>query len=78
MHEIILASRLQTVSTGTGYYVPVLLTEGGDIFVVGAANVDARDHIRMYGENIFGFEDLRADQGSDFDYNDQVMKLSVL
>lgn len=67
-----------TVSTGTGYYVPVLLTEGGDIFVVGTANVDGRDHIRMYGENMFGFEDLRADQGSDFDYNDQVMKLSVL
>lgn len=67
-----------TVSKGTGYYVPVLVTQSGDIFVVGTANVDGRDHIRMFGESTFGFEDLRADQGSDFDYNDHVMKLSVL
>lgn len=67
-----------TVSTGSGYYAPVLLTEGGDVFVIGKANADGMDHIRMFGENIFGFEDLRADQSSDFDYNDLVMHLSVL
>lgn len=67
-----------TVSKGTGYYVPVLVTQSGDIFVVGTANVDGKDHIRMFGQSMFGFEDLRADQHSDFDYNDHVMKLSVL
>lgn len=65
-----------TVSTGDGYYVPVLATEGGDTFVVGNANVDGLDHIRNYGQSIFGFEDLRADQNSDFDYNDLVMKVT--
>jgi hypothetical protein len=65
-------------SSGSGYYAPVLVTQGGDIFVIGNANVDGRDHIRMYGENTFGFEDLRADQHVDFDYNDLVMKLSIL
>lgn len=65
-------------SSGTGFYAPVLVTEGGDIFVIGKANTDGRDHIRLFGENVFGFEDLRADQHSDFDYNDLVMKLSVL
>lgn len=67
-----------TASSGTGFYAPVLVTEGGDIFVIGKANTDGRDHIRLFGENVFGFEDLRADQHSDFDYNDLVMKLSVL
>jgi hypothetical protein len=67
-----------TASSGTGFYAPVLVTEGGDIFVIGSANVDGHDHIRLFGENVFGFEDLRADQQSDFDYNDLVMKLSVL
>lgn len=64
-------------SSGSGYYAPVLVTQAGDIFVIGNANIDGRDHIRMYGENMFGFEDLRADQHADFDYNDLVMKLTL-
>ena len=47
------------------------------LFVIGEANADGSSHVRSYGENIFGFEDLRADQGSDFDYNDLVVRLSV-
>ena len=66
-----------TVSKGTGFYAPVLATEGGDTFVIGSANVDGRDHIRIFGENLFGFEDLKAGQGSDFDYNDMVLKLTT-
>jgi len=66
-----------TVSAGSGFYAPVLATEDGDIFVIGDANVDGRNHIRMYNENTFGFEDLRADQDSDFDYNDMVVRLNV-
>jgi hypothetical protein len=46
----------------------------GDIFVVGTANVDGHEHIRMFGENTFGFGDLRADQHSDFDYNDMLVR----
>jgi hypothetical protein len=63
------------VSGDAGFYVPVLKTQGGDVFVIGTANVDGREHIRIYGQNTFGFEDLRADQGSDFDYNDMIMRL---
>ena len=55
----------------------MLVTQSGDIFVIGTANVDGRDHIRTYGENMFGFEDLRADQHADFDYNDLVVKLTL-
>ena len=60
--------------SATGFYAPVLKTQDGDVFVIGSANVDGREHIRMYGQNTFGFEDLRADQGADFDYNDMIMK----
>jgi hypothetical protein len=66
-----------TVAGKSGFYAPVLATQNGDIFVIGNANVDGRDHIRSYGENVFGFEDLRADQHSDFDYNDMIVKLTV-
>jgi hypothetical protein len=58
-----------------GYYAPVLTTEGGDTFVIGAtANVDSREHIRVYGQSTFGFEDVK---GGDWDYNDLVMKLTT-
>lgn len=66
-----------TVSKGTGFHAPVLTTEGGDTFVIGTANVDGQNHIRMYGQNVFGFEDLRADQHGDFDYNDLAMKITT-
>lgn len=67
-----------TITGTSGFYAPVLATGGGDIFVIGTANVDGREHIRTFGENIFGFEDLRADQGSDFDYNDMIVKLTTV
>ncbi|WP_127090987.1 DUF4114 domain-containing protein [Aquabacter cavernae] len=65
-----------TVSGTTGYYAPVLMTPSGHTFVVGTANAGGLDYIRMFGENTFGFEDLAYDQGSDFDYNDMVMRLT--
>ena len=66
-----------TPSGGSGFYAPVLQTQNGDIFVIGAANSDGQEHIRLYGENVFAFEDLKASQGGDFDYNDMIMKLTV-
>jgi Domain of unknown function (DUF4114) len=33
------------------------------------------EQIRVFGENTFGFEDLAYNQGSDFDFNDMVMRL---
>ncbi len=71
------ASSDWVVSKGTGYYAPVLYTESGNIFVIGTANADGQDHIRTYGQNMFGFEDLLASQGSDFDYNDLAMKIAI-
>jgi hypothetical protein len=67
-----------TVDGGSGFYAPVLVTQSGEIFVIGTANSDGREHIRVFGENTFGFEDLTVAQGSDFDYNDMVVRLSIL
>ncbi len=64
-----------TVSSATGFPAPVLITLSGQIFVVGNANPGGHEHIRMYGENTFGFEYLAYNHGSDFDYNDIVMRL---
>lgn len=65
-----------TVAGDSGLYAPVLVTRGGEVFVMGDANSDGAEHIRTFGENIFGFEDLTAAQGSDFDFNDMVMQLT--
>jgi Domain of unknown function (DUF4114) len=35
------------------------------------------EHICILGENTFGFEDLRADQHSDFDYNDMLVHVAT-
>jgi hypothetical protein len=66
-----------TVAGQSGFYAPVLATQAGDIFVNGNANVDGRDHIRSFGGTTFGFEDTPASRGSDFDFNDMVVKLTV-
>lgn len=72
------ASSVWSVAGESGFYAPVLLSQNGDVFVVGTGNSDGIEHIRAYGSNTYGFEDLTAAQGGDFDYNDMVMKLSFL
>jgi hypothetical protein len=39
------------------------------------ANSDKVDHVRMLGNNVFGFEDLP--NGGDFDYNDIIVKVDL-
>jgi hypothetical protein len=64
-----------TVAGDDGYYAPVLITQSGDIFVPGTGNAGGQEYLRIFGANTFGFEDLTAAEGSDFDYNDLVMRL---
>ncbi|MEQ9668104.1 DUF4114 domain-containing protein [Coleofasciculus sp. G2-EDA-02] len=42
-------------------------------FAFGQANPDGRDHVRLFGDNIFGFEDLFG--GGDKDFNDLVVEV---
>jgi hypothetical protein len=39
------------------------------------ANTDKVDHIRLLGNNTFGFEDLPS--GGDLDYNDIIVKVKL-
>ncbi len=68
-----------TVAGADGFYAPVLVSGRGDIWMINqsptsTANVDGRQHIRNFGANTFGFEDMNAAAGADFDFNDMVMK----
>ena len=38
------------------------------------ANPDAVDHVRLLGDNVFGFEDLLG--GGDADFNDVVLQVN--
>jgi len=39
------------------------------------ANSDGIDHIRLLGNNVFGFEDLPS--GGDRDYNDIIVRVAI-
>lgn len=66
-----------TVAGKSGYYAPVLKSGTQELFVLGLANSDGAEHIRLLGENIFGFEDLTVAQGGDFDFNDLIVGIST-
>ena len=78
------SSAVWTVTGGDGYYAPVLVNPFGNVFTIDAttsltANPDGTTHVRVFGQNTFGFEDMNAAApGVDFDYNDMIVKLSLL
>ncbi|MEI7952209.1 MAG: hypothetical protein WCH37_05990, partial [Synechococcaceae cyanobacterium ELA182] len=70
------SSNLWTVSSGTGFYSPVMISGLGEVYALGKAiNRDKEVHLKGIGDGAYVFEDLTADQGSDFDYNDAVFIL---
>ena len=70
-----------TVQGGDGFYAPVLVSPDGTWFIDNgstSANADGAQHVRLFGENVFGFEDMSAARGADFDYNDTIVRLTML
>lgn len=65
------------VQGDSGYYAPVMVTQYGEVLIIGNGNVDGKEHIRLMGANAFGIEDLVASRGSDFDYNDMLVGISM-
>jgi general L-amino acid transport system substrate-binding protein len=51
-----------------------MLSQTGDVFFIGSFNADGQQHIKPVGDGAFSFEDL-AGNGSDFDYNDGVLRI---
>ncbi|MEH2166132.1 MAG: DUF4114 domain-containing protein, partial [Nostoc sp.] len=74
---------------GGGIYVPFLIVDGkvdalldsnssNDptvYFTFLGANADKTQHVKMLGDNVFGFEDLSG--GGDKDYNDVIVKINL-
>lgn len=44
-------------------------------FLYQGANPDRTDHIRLFGNNVFGFEDLKG--GGDLDFNDVIVEANI-
>ncbi|MBS9390002.1 MAG: DUF4114 domain-containing protein [Dolichospermum sp. WA123] len=73
--------------TGGSIFAPFILTNGRTVdqvlngqvdqayFAYLGANADKVDHIRLLGNNVFGFEDLAG--GGDKDYNDIIVKVNL-
>ena len=73
--------------TGGNIFAPFLITNSGTVeqvlsgqtnqvyFAYLGANSDKVDHVRLLGNNTFGFEDIAG--GGDFDYNDVIVKVNL-
>jgi Ca2+-binding RTX toxin-like protein len=72
-----------------GIYAPIIVANGNkDAFLDSnpnnnpdaytpftLGNADKVDHVRLFGNNTFGFEDLKG--GGDMDYNDMIVKVAL-
>lgn len=67
-----------TVSGGSGYYIPVMITGNGDVLVPGTANADGLEHVRLFGDASYSFEETLASQNSDFDFNDMAIRVTAI
>jgi pimeloyl-ACP methyl ester carboxylesterase len=56
-----------------GVYAPVLITQEGNVFC-GAPGAIGNQQMRLLGQNVLGFEDLKASV-SDFDWNDLIIRI---
>jgi hypothetical protein len=60
-----------------GLYAAVLINANGEVYTFGSSTgSDSRQHVKVLGDNTFGFEDLLASPGSDWDFNDLRVKVS--
>lgn len=63
---------------GGAIYAPYILADGdanAAYFPYLGANADGFDHLRLLGNNVFGFED--KPNGSDRDFNDMVLQVNL-
>ena len=65
-------------SDEAGLYAPVLITDDNLTFGFGKrTGADGAQHLKVLGENIFGFEDDLARQGSDWHYDDVIVAATL-
>ena len=55
----------------------MLINPNGEVFTFGSSTgSDGRQHVKVLGDNTFGFEDLLDSESSDWDFNDLRVKIS--
>ena len=65
-------------SDEAGLYAPVLITDDNLTFGFGkSTGADGAQHLKVLGENVFGFEDDLARQGSDWHYDDVIVEATL-
>jgi hypothetical protein len=60
-----------------GTYAAVVINPDGQVFTFGATASDGQQHVKVLGDNTFGFEDKLASRGSDWDYDDFFVQFSL-
>ena len=61
-----------------GTYAAVLINPNAQVFTFGATASDGQQHVKVLGDNTFGFEDLLYSQNSDWDFNDFRVQVSFV
>ena len=61
-----------------GLYAPVLINEDKNLLTFGDGTAaDGLQHLKVLGDNLFGFEDELAKENPDWDYNDYRVQFSL-
>ena len=61
-----------------GLYGVVMVTSDKEALTFGdSLNPDRRQHLKAFGDNYFGFEDLLSNQSSDWDFDDMSIKFEL-
>ena len=61
-----------------GFYAPVLITDDDLVFSFGRrTGADGQQHLKVLGENVFGFEDDLAGKRSDWHYDDVLVAVTL-
>ncbi len=64
-------------ASDSGYYAAVVVSSEGNLFTLGDSTAaDGRQHLKVFGDNSFGFEDLLSSGGVDWDYNDLIVTVT--
>ncbi len=64
-------------ASDSGYYAAVVVSFEGNLFTLGDTTAaDGRQHLKVFGDNTFGFEDLLSSGGADWDYNDLIVTVT--
>jgi len=75
--QIVLTRPMDLSAADAGTYAAVLINPNGEVFTFGDTASDGQRHVKVLGDNTFSFKDLLASQGSDWNFNDFRIQLTL-